>query len=147
MNGTDAPPPICAGWTFCDENADRAQELAYKYIGGYWKTVVKHYELIGDHLTKMKGYESYAEMQENASSSPAASTRMVEFFLGLQVWGTPEQCYEKILDIQQRTGAEAYTGGLQLRRHAVRHRRGEHAAVRDRGDAGAAGSTCRSRIS
>jgi len=26
------------------------------------------------------------------------------------VWGTPEQCYEKILEIQKRTGAEAYTG-------------------------------------
>ena len=109
VNGTDAPPPICAGWTFCDENADRAQELAYKYIGGYWKTVVKHYELIGDHLTKMKGYESYAEMQQKASA-PGGVDAMTEFFVNLQVWGTPEQCYEKIVDIQKRTGAEAYTG-------------------------------------
>jgi len=109
VNGTDAPPPICAGWTFCDENADRAQELAYKYIGGYWKTVVKHYELIGDHLTKMKGYESYAEMQQKASA-PGGVDAMTEFFVNLQIWGTPQQCYEKILDIQKRTGAEAYTG-------------------------------------
>jgi hypothetical protein len=35
---------------------------------------------------------------------------MTEFFVNLQVWGTPEQCYEKIVDIQKRTGAEAYTG-------------------------------------
>jgi alkanesulfonate monooxygenase SsuD/methylene tetrahydromethanopterin reductase-like flavin-dependent oxidoreductase (luciferase family) len=109
VNGVDAPPPICAGWTFCDENADRAQELAYRYIGGYWKTVVKHYELIGDHLTKMKGYESYAEMQLKASA-PGGVDAMTEFFVGLQIWGTPEQCYEKILDVQKRTGAEAYTG-------------------------------------
>ncbi len=107
VNGTDAPPPICAGWTLCDENADRAQELAYRYIGGYWKTVVKHYELVGDHLTKMKGYESYAEMQLKASA-PGGVDAMTEFFMSLQVWGTPEQCYEKILDIQKRTGAEAY---------------------------------------
>lgn len=109
VNGTDAPPPICAGWTFCDENADRAREMAYKYIGGYWKTVVKHYELIGDHLTKMKGYESYAEMQQKASA-PGGVDAMTEFFVNLQVWGTPEQCYEKILEIQKRTGAEAYSG-------------------------------------
>jgi alkanesulfonate monooxygenase SsuD/methylene tetrahydromethanopterin reductase-like flavin-dependent oxidoreductase (luciferase family) len=109
VNGVDAPPPICAGWTFCDENADRAQELAYRYIGGYWKTVVKHYELIGDHLTKMKGYESYAEMQEKASA-PGGVDAMTEFFVGLQIWGTPEQCYEKILDVQKRTGAEAFNG-------------------------------------
>jgi alkanesulfonate monooxygenase SsuD/methylene tetrahydromethanopterin reductase-like flavin-dependent oxidoreductase (luciferase family) len=108
-NGTDAPPPICAGWTFCDENADRARELAYKYIGGYWQTVVKHYELIGDHLTTMKGYEAYSEMQRKASA-PGGLDAMIEFFVNLQVWGTPEQCYEKILEIQRRTGAEAYTG-------------------------------------
>ena len=108
VNGTDAPPPICAGWTFCDENPDRAYELAQRYIGGYWKTVVKHYELIGDHLTKMKGYESYREMQLKASA-PGGIDAMTEFFVNLQVWGTPEQCYEKILDVQRRTGAEAFT--------------------------------------
>jgi len=109
VNGTDAPPPICAGWTLCDENADRAQELAYRYIGGYWKTVVKHYELIGDHLTKMKGYESYAEMQLKASA-PGGVDAMTEFFMSLQVWGTPEQCYEKILDIRRRVGNDHYVG-------------------------------------
>ena len=35
---------------------------------------------------------------------------MTEFFLNLQVYGTPEQCYEKVLDIQKRTGAEAFNG-------------------------------------
>ncbi len=35
---------------------------------------------------------------------------MTECFVNLQIWGTPEQCYEKILDVQRRTGAEAYTG-------------------------------------
>src|SRR5262245_46887578 len=30
-NGVDAPPPIVAGWTFCDESAERAQEMARKY--------------------------------------------------------------------------------------------------------------------
>jgi alkanesulfonate monooxygenase SsuD/methylene tetrahydromethanopterin reductase-like flavin-dependent oxidoreductase (luciferase family) len=109
VNGTDAPPPICAGWTLCDENADRAEEYARRYIGGYWKSVVKHYELIGDHLTKMKGYEAYSEMQQKATA-PGGVDAMTEFFLGLQVWGTPEQCYEKIIDIQKRTGAEAFSG-------------------------------------
>jgi alkanesulfonate monooxygenase SsuD/methylene tetrahydromethanopterin reductase-like flavin-dependent oxidoreductase (luciferase family) len=109
VNGVDAPPPVCAGWTFCDENADRAEEMARRYIGGYWKTVVKHYELIGDHLTKMKGYESYSEMQQKASV-PGGVDAMTDFFLGLQIWGTPEQCCEKILDVQRRTGAEAFTG-------------------------------------
>lgn len=109
VNGTDAPPPICAGWTLCHENEDRARELAYQYIGGYWKTVLDHYELVGDHLTTMKGYEGYGKMQQLVSA-PGGVDVMTEFFVNLQVWGTPEQCYEKILDIQRRTGAEAFTG-------------------------------------
>ena len=108
-NGTDAPPPIVGGWTLCDEDQARAEELARKYIGAYWKSVARHYELIGDHLTKMKGYEAYKAMQEKASA-PGGLDEMTNFFLGLQVWGTPERCYEKILDIQKRTGAEAFNG-------------------------------------
>ncbi len=109
VNGTDAPPPICAGWTFCDRDPDRAREMAYRYIGGYWKTVLDHYELVGDHLTKMKGYEGYGRVQEMVSA-PGGADLATEFFLSLQVWGTPEQCYDKIIDIQHRTGAEAFTG-------------------------------------
>ena len=71
------------------------------------------------------------------TSAPGGIDAMTEFFLGLQVWGTPEQCYERILDIQNRTGAEAFNGDLQLRRDALRSRRGEHPAVRVRGHAGA----------
>src|SRR5207253_8564683 len=31
INGADAPPPICAGWVFCDPDADRAREMARRY--------------------------------------------------------------------------------------------------------------------
>jgi alkanesulfonate monooxygenase SsuD/methylene tetrahydromethanopterin reductase-like flavin-dependent oxidoreductase (luciferase family) len=109
VNGADAPPPICAGWTFCDRSADRAREMAVEYIGGYWKTVLDHYELVGDHLVNMKGYEGYGRMQQLVSADGGADM-MTEFFLSLQVWGTPEMCYEKIVDTQQRMGAEAFTG-------------------------------------
>ena len=109
VNGGEAPPPVVSGWTFCDEDEERAREMAVRYIGGYWKTVVEHYELVGDHLQSTKGYESYARMQEIASA-PGGADAMTEFFLGLQVWGTPEQCYEKIMAIKAITGAGAYNG-------------------------------------
>jgi alkanesulfonate monooxygenase SsuD/methylene tetrahydromethanopterin reductase-like flavin-dependent oxidoreductase (luciferase family) len=107
VNGTDAPPPIVGAWVYCDENADRAAEYGRRYVSAYWRSVVSHYELIGDHLTKMRGYESYGKMQEMVSQ-PGGVDAMADFFVNLQVTGTPEQCYEKILDIQRRTGAEAF---------------------------------------
>ena len=71
--------------------------------------MVRHYELVGDHLTKMRGYEAY-KADAGARSAPGGVDAMIEFFLGLQVWGTPEQCYEKILDTSERTGGEAFNG-------------------------------------
>jgi alkanesulfonate monooxygenase SsuD/methylene tetrahydromethanopterin reductase-like flavin-dependent oxidoreductase (luciferase family) len=35
---------------------------------------------------------------------------VVDYFTNLQVWGTPAQCYDKILDIHRRTGNSHYVG-------------------------------------
>src|SRR5215472_10963157 len=109
VNKTDAPPPILAGWVFCDRDAKKAEAMARKYIGGYWHTVLKHYELVGDHLGKLKGYESYGAMQENISK-PGMQDAMIDFFLGLQIWGTPDQCCDRIIDFTERLGSETFSG-------------------------------------
>jgi alkanesulfonate monooxygenase SsuD/methylene tetrahydromethanopterin reductase-like flavin-dependent oxidoreductase (luciferase family) len=109
VNASEAPPPIVSAWVVCDEDEARAREKAYRWIGGYWRTVVEHYELIGDHLAHTRGYESYGRMQEIASAQGGVDA-LIEFFLGIQVWGTPEQCYEKILNIRRITGTDSFTG-------------------------------------
>ena len=83
--------------------------MAREYIGGYWNTVLKHYELVGDHLTRTKGYENYGAMQKMLTA-PGGRDAMVDFFLGLQIYGTPQQCYERIIDFSGRLGAETFTG-------------------------------------
>ena len=70
---------------------------------------MRHYELVGDHLKHTVGYEYYARLQEVAQAKGGIDA-LTEFFLELQVWGTPEQCFEKIVDIRQRTGCETYVG-------------------------------------
>jgi len=108
VNKADAPAPILAGWVFCDKDAKKAEAMAREYIGGYWQTVLKHYELAGDHLTKTKGYESYGAMQQMVRSGGADA--MIDFFLGLQIWGTPDQCTERVIDFTDKLGAETFTG-------------------------------------
>ncbi len=109
VNGAPAPPPVIAGWVVCDESAARAEEMARAYIGEYYRTVIRHYELVGEHLLKMRGYESYAAVQERMNE-PGGADAMIEFFLGLQVYGTPEQCYEKVVATTQRTQADSFIG-------------------------------------
>jgi alkanesulfonate monooxygenase SsuD/methylene tetrahydromethanopterin reductase-like flavin-dependent oxidoreductase (luciferase family) len=35
---------------------------------------------------------------------------VIDYFTNLQVWGTPAQCYDKIVDIHRRTGNSHYIG-------------------------------------
>jgi alkanesulfonate monooxygenase SsuD/methylene tetrahydromethanopterin reductase-like flavin-dependent oxidoreductase (luciferase family) len=106
INGREAPPTITAGWVFVDEDADRAKELGKKYIGGYYETVLRHYELGGEHLQKAKGYEYYGKMAQAINKHGEQSS--VDFFCDLQVYGTPDQCFEKIMDIRSMVGNDTF---------------------------------------
>ena len=108
VNGTEAPPPIAAGWTFCDENAERAHELAHRYIGGYFESVLEHYNFASDHLASTKGYEYYGKMADKIQTYGTAT--VTDYFVDLQVWGTPEQCHAKIADIHRRVGNSHFVG-------------------------------------
>jgi alkanesulfonate monooxygenase SsuD/methylene tetrahydromethanopterin reductase-like flavin-dependent oxidoreductase (luciferase family) len=108
VNGVDAPPPVSAGWTFCDQSPARAEEMARRFIGGYYQTVLDHYHFQDDHLARTKGYEYYGKMAEKIAQY--GTDTVIDYFMNLQVWGTPEQCYEKILDIHARTGNSHYIG-------------------------------------
>ncbi len=108
VNGGEPLPTIAAGWVFCDRNPDRAHEMAVRYVGGYWKTALRHYEMAAEHFGKAKGYEYYEQMAKNLSALGAGAS--VEYFLNLQVWGTPDQCVEKIDQIRRRVNADHFTG-------------------------------------
>jgi alkanesulfonate monooxygenase SsuD/methylene tetrahydromethanopterin reductase-like flavin-dependent oxidoreductase (luciferase family) len=82
--------------------------MARKYIGGYWESVMKHYEFKADHFKNVKGYEYYGKMSDKIFKY--GDDTVLEFFLNLQVWGTPEQCYERILKTHSMIGNDAFVG-------------------------------------
>lgn len=106
--GCAAPRPYIGGWVVCDKDPHKAEAMAREYIGGYWNSVVKHYEMQSDHFEQTKGYEYYKRLTETIENEGVDA--MSEFFMSLQVWGTPEQCYEKIKDIHSRTDCCGFTG-------------------------------------
>jgi alkanesulfonate monooxygenase SsuD/methylene tetrahydromethanopterin reductase-like flavin-dependent oxidoreductase (luciferase family) len=108
INGSDAPQPISAGWTFVDESAERAREMAVKYIGGYYRTVLDHYQFAGAHMKNQRGYEYYAKMNEKLAVY--GDQKAIEFFADLQVYGTPEQVHDKIMAIHRQTNNCGYVG-------------------------------------
>jgi len=108
INGTEPPPPVSAGWTFCDPDGGRAREQARRWIGGYFRTVLDHYQFAGDHMAKTRGYEYYAKMTDKIHKY--GDEKVIDFFVDLQVWGTPEQCYDRILDVRRRVGNNHFVG-------------------------------------
>ena len=60
-----------------------------------------------DDMRDTKGYEAYVSVQENVQKNV---TDMEEFFMSIQVWGTPEMCYDKIKSFTSRVNAGAYNG-------------------------------------
>src|SRR2546428_1572143 len=77
VNGTDAPPTVCAGWTFCDEDPARAREMAVRWIGGYWGRGVRPHQLGGGALKQNKGdqYDPPMSRSAPAEKGPRAPTR------------------------------------------------------------------------
>ena len=96
------------GWVFCDEDEERAYDKARRYIGGYWKSVMDHYQFKADLHRDIKGYEYYGKFAEKIAEY--GDDKVTEFFLSLQVWGTPDQCYEKIVAIHDWTGNDTFVG-------------------------------------
>ena len=94
LHGYEAPPPLMAGLTVCHEDADYAAELARKHIAGYLITVMHHYELMGDHFKKAKGYEAYGEAVDMMRDIGLEG--VAESYMNAQAWGTPEMILEKL---------------------------------------------------
>ena len=112
INGQPAPPPIVVGFTFCHEDQERAKEMASEYVGNYWESIMDHYEFHSDHLKETKGYEYYGKFTEKIERYGDQDVK--DFFLDLQVWGTPEQCYDKIMTTRGRLGSESYLAAFSF---------------------------------
>ena len=108
MHGHKAPRPYIAGWVACDKDPAKAEAMAREYIVGYWNSVVKHYEMSSDHFATTKGYEYYKRLNETIED--VGVDGMAQFFMDLQIWGTPEQCYEQIKEIHRKTDCCGFTG-------------------------------------
>ena len=112
VNGSPAPPPIVVGFTFCHEDEDTALEMATEYIGNYWESLMDHYEFRSGHLKTTKGYEYYGKFTEKVEQYGDQDVK--DFFLNLQVWGTPEQCYQKIMDTRVRVSNDSFLAAFSF---------------------------------
>ena len=101
--------PIVVCWVYCSPDPDEAWETARRYMTNYNDSALRHYEFHdAEHFTKAGGYDFYAKMA--GARQRVGEEKVVELFARNQVWGTPEQCIEKLRTIRATTDAAEFVG-------------------------------------
>jgi alkanesulfonate monooxygenase SsuD/methylene tetrahydromethanopterin reductase-like flavin-dependent oxidoreductase (luciferase family) len=108
INGTEPPKPIIASWVAVHESQDMAQELFERHIMAYCTSILDHYEFANPHLATIPGYEYYGKLSDNVAKHGAE--KFARFLAELQVWGTPDQVTEQIVENVRRIDAGGVIG-------------------------------------
>ena len=108
LNRTEAPKPIVAAFVAVHEDEAQARDMFQRYIRGYSRSALEHYEFHNEGLAGIPGYEYYGKLAANIKKHGLDA--FIDFLSELQVWGTPEQVYQRLVEYQQRTDCGALIG-------------------------------------
>jgi alkanesulfonate monooxygenase SsuD/methylene tetrahydromethanopterin reductase-like flavin-dependent oxidoreductase (luciferase family) len=106
--GHTPPPPIILTNVSVAESRDEAKERAAQYLGAKWDSIDNHYKFSDGHLASVKGYESYGKMAKTYAKLQDEEQRkkMTDFYVKIQIVGTPQDCIEKIRELRALTGTD-----------------------------------------
>lgn len=107
VNGALPPPkPLSGGFCVVDENKDRAEEMAMKWITAYYHTAMQHYEMTSKQFGSYKGYEFYSHVGKYISKHGLDGA--AADFAKLMPWGTPDEVLEKLAFIRDTIDANGF---------------------------------------
>jgi alkanesulfonate monooxygenase SsuD/methylene tetrahydromethanopterin reductase-like flavin-dependent oxidoreductase (luciferase family) len=101
-------PPVILTNVAVAESRDEANDRAMQYLGAKWDSIDAHYKFSDGHLGKVKGYESYGKMTKTYSKLKDAEARrkMTDFYVKIQIVGTPDDCIQQMAELQNLTGSD-----------------------------------------
>jgi alkanesulfonate monooxygenase SsuD/methylene tetrahydromethanopterin reductase-like flavin-dependent oxidoreductase (luciferase family) len=99
-------PPVILTNVSCAETRGEAQERAFKYLGAKWDSIDTHYNFSDGHLANVKGYEAYGKVGKTYAKMKDEDFRQkaTDFYVSIQITGTPDDCLQKIEDLHRLTG-------------------------------------------
>jgi alkanesulfonate monooxygenase SsuD/methylene tetrahydromethanopterin reductase-like flavin-dependent oxidoreductase (luciferase family) len=99
-------PPIILTNISVAESRQEAHERAVKYLSRKWDSIDNHYHFSDGHLASVKGYEFYGKMTKTYSKMKDETFRQqaTEFYVKIQVVGTPDDCIQQLAELQRLTG-------------------------------------------
>jgi alkanesulfonate monooxygenase SsuD/methylene tetrahydromethanopterin reductase-like flavin-dependent oxidoreductase (luciferase family) len=106
LQGVEAPKPVLVVVAGVSEDPAQVEKMREVHLQRWARSTVEHYEFDNAGFADIEGYEYYAALAANINKH--GIDKFNGFLADLQVWGTPEQVTEKLVDYVKRTDA----GGL-----------------------------------
>jgi alkanesulfonate monooxygenase SsuD/methylene tetrahydromethanopterin reductase-like flavin-dependent oxidoreductase (luciferase family) len=94
VHGKEAPPVWTIDFLYIDEDRDKANQIAEKYIAEYYITVNEHYQTSGAHFKGLKGYEYYEAGAKEAEKIGAEA--VARNFVKSNTFGDPNDVIDNI---------------------------------------------------
>jgi alkanesulfonate monooxygenase SsuD/methylene tetrahydromethanopterin reductase-like flavin-dependent oxidoreductase (luciferase family) len=105
LNGHEAPKPILVVVAGVSRDPKAVQKIREVYLQRWARSTVEHYEFDNVGFEKIEGYEYYGALARNIEKH--GLEKFNGFLADLQVWGTPDQVTEKLLDYVKKCDAGA----------------------------------------
>ncbi len=104
---TPRPPMILTNVSVAESRAE-ARDRAIEYLGRKWDSVDNHYHFSDGHLNGVKGYEAYDKVGVTYAKmkDPARRAKATDFYVSIQLVGTPDDCIQKLEELQGLTGMD-----------------------------------------
>jgi alkanesulfonate monooxygenase SsuD/methylene tetrahydromethanopterin reductase-like flavin-dependent oxidoreductase (luciferase family) len=106
--GHTPTPPVILTNVSCAPTRAEAHERAMRYLGAKWDSIDAHYNFSDGHLANVKGYESYGKMKDTYAKmkDPVKRQKMTDFYVSIQIVGTPDDCIQQLGELQRLTGTD-----------------------------------------
>jgi alkanesulfonate monooxygenase SsuD/methylene tetrahydromethanopterin reductase-like flavin-dependent oxidoreductase (luciferase family) len=105
LNGHEAPKPVLVLVVGVSRDRNMVQRMRDVYLQRWALSTVEHYEFDNPGFAEIEGYEYYGALANNIAKH--GMERFNGFLADLQVWGTPDEVTEKLLDYVKRCDAGA----------------------------------------
>lgn len=91
-------------WTYVAETHEEAEAGAKRYMVEYADSALRHYELLGTHFSKLKGYEAYSAISDAMRDGAADVFRNEQ--VNCHPWGTPDEVIARSTELAEAFGAD-----------------------------------------
>jgi alkanesulfonate monooxygenase SsuD/methylene tetrahydromethanopterin reductase-like flavin-dependent oxidoreductase (luciferase family) len=95
-------PLVIAETVIAHEDTERARELAYRYAGQYYDSVMEFYRFDDGVMKGIKGYESYAKLTDDTAHIAHEDKRTG--YVEQNLYGTPAEILEKLRERRETLG-------------------------------------------